>query len=142
MLMYQYHTKAEDKKGNVCWCLVLMKGNKSFRHITDSECIAGRGKHKLLCYEADLARATKHMHDSGTIHTDIKPRNAIRVSDGDIILFDLDATVQAGEGLSGKKKITAYISPEVARVEFQVQETLEHMNKEYNIMLNEKIFGC
>ena len=107
-----------------------MKGAKSLYDIIDSERIAGKECNKLRCYGLDLAQAINHMHEKGAVHTDIKPRNVVRTSDGDIKLIDLDASVSVGDVLTQKKKSTAYVSPEVAKVEFQVQESIVDLEQQ------------
>jgi len=118
--------------------LILTKGLKSLHQIIDTERIAGKNSDKIVEYGRDLAKAIKHMHDKDTIHADIKPRNVIRASDGDIKLIDLDASVEVGSPLTKKKKSTAFISPEVARIEFKPEETLEVVNKKLKEKRNKR----
>ena len=70
-----------------------MKGSKSVYHILDSENIAGNNTNWLQSYSVDLVLVIKHIHDRCTIHTGIKLRHVIHVTDGDIII-DLDITVK------------------------------------------------
>ena len=130
--LYRYHKGNEvlDEYGNKCYCLVMAKGTKSLHQIIDSERIAGRDVDTIQFYGKDVAKAIKHIHDKGYIHGDMKPRNVIRAPDGDMKAIDLDATVLIGEDLSNKKKSTAYISPEVARIEFPITESIEDLQKE------------
>lgn len=130
--LFRYHNGKGvlDEEDKQCQCLVLAKGTKSIHNIIDSERIAGREFDKIQFYGRDLAKAIQHMHNLNYIHGDIKPRNVIRASDGDIKIIDLDATVEIGKALSNKKKSTAYISPEVAAVEFRPTESIEDLQKE------------
>jgi len=123
--LYRYHEYKDETNEKDCYCLILAKGTKSLHHIIDSERIAGCNVDKIRNYGKDLAQAIQHMHEKkDCIHGDIKPRNIVRGSDGDIKLIDLDASVCLGDRLSSKPKSTAYISPEVAKIEFRPNEPL------------------
>jgi len=123
--LYRCHEYFDEKKKQNCYCLILAKGTKSLHLIIDSERIAGCDVDKIRMYGRDLAQAIQHMHEKkDCIHGDIKPRNIVRGSDGDIKLIDLDASVCLGDRLSSKPKSTAYISPEVAKIEFRPNEPL------------------
>jgi len=124
-----YHNDAKDKKEKKCWCLVLTKGAKSLYQIIDSERIAGINTDKLISCGVDFAKAIQHMHRKNMVHADIKPRNVIRHTDGDFKLIDLDASVEVGEELTGKKKSTAFMSPELAKAEFSPNESVEELMK-------------
>ena len=63
----------------------------------------------------------------------------IGASDGDIKLIDFNATVRVGKDLTNKKKSTANISPEVAKVGFYVTESLDNLVKLKNKRLEERI---
>jgi len=124
--LYRYHDGTEDMNGKTCWCLILAKGSKTLYQIINTERLIDID---TLCYYGkDLTKAIAHMHEKDTIHAYVIPQNIIRASDGDIKLIDFNATVRVGKDLTNKKKSTAYISPEVANVEFYVTESLDDLD--------------
>jgi len=135
--LYRHHDFLDGKNKVQRHCLILAKGAKSLHQIIDSEMIAGKDIDKIRCYGKGIAKAILHMHEKKNfIHCDIKPRNIIRTPAGDIKLIDLSVAVQIGEDLSSKSKSTAYISPEIAKIEFYENET-ENKN-ELSKQLKEK----
>ena len=75
----------------------MMKGSKSLHHIIDSEQIAGHKVDKIRSIGIDLGTAIQHLHGEGSIHGDMKSKNIVRASDGDIKLIDFDASVRIGQ---------------------------------------------
>jgi len=61
-----------------------------------------------------LTAALAHVHAAGVVHGDVKPRNAVRDSDGVLRLIDLDGAVRVGERGAGAKLSTAFAPPELA----------------------------
>ena len=69
----------------------------------------------------ELAQCLHHVHSCGYLHGDVKPRNIVRqkISEHDKRwkLIDLDGAVELGKALTGKERSTAYMPPELVKVE-------------------------
>lgn len=98
--------------GSFPFLVVMPAADKSLASIIDSERAGANWAKEARRASEQLARALASLHARGTLHGDVKPRNAVRVGN-EYFIIDMDASVPLGAPLS-EKRSTAFIPPEVA----------------------------
>ncbi|GBG30504.1 Protein kinase, putative [Hondaea fermentalgiana] len=73
-------------------CLVMPQGSRSLFEAINTERFAGRDLQKVRTIAYKIALAIQDLHNSGRIHGDIKPRNAVRVVPSKQHTFSYDET--------------------------------------------------
>ena len=98
------------------YVLVLEMGSTSLFLEMVSQRIAGHDDTKIRDTFRTVVECVAQLHSHGLIHSDIKPRNILRMPGGEILLCDLDAALRNREQRNDSfKHSSAYCPPELAR---------------------------
>ena len=76
---------------------------RNLLEIVVQEKIAGKDWVVVKNIFYDIVRCIEHMHGKGVIHSDIKPLNIMRMPEGNIVIIDLDASVDLNSVADGTK---------------------------------------
>jgi Leucine-rich repeat (LRR) protein len=98
------------------YVLVMEMGSASLFLEMVSQRIAGHNQLKVTNIFRTIVQRVQQLHSHLLIHSDIKPRNVLRMPDENIVLCDLDAALLIGTIRDETfKSSSAYCPPELAR---------------------------
>ena len=115
------------------YALVMKLGSTSLFHELQTQRIAGYDLKEIKKIFTDAVEKVQTLHDAGVIHSDLKPRNFLRM-DGTLMLCDMDAAVEMGkECVPDKKCSTAYCPPELAQHIFANGPTIKNIDATFDV---------
>ena len=109
--------EATQKSGYPPFLLVMENGGRSVWYKMGAERVAGVEPIAVFETFYEITKKVKALHNTGLIHSDLKPRNILESSEqrGRILLCDLDAAVEIGTLRPIDLKCsTGYVPPELA----------------------------
>jgi serine/threonine protein kinase len=89
--------------------IVMPAADRNLRAIMDSERITEPGRIKAMFQ--DVLHCVRYLHRRSIVHSDVKPRNLVRLGEA-MMIIDLDASALIGKEYSWSKKSSAYMPPE------------------------------
>jgi serine/threonine protein kinase len=101
------------------YTLVMEMGSASLFLEMVSQRIAGHDQNKVTAIFRTVVQRIQQLHSHSLIHSDIKPRNVLRMPNDNIVLCDLDAALPNGTLRDESFKCSsAYCPPELAQFLF------------------------
>ena len=101
------------------YVLVMEMGSASLFLELVSQRIAGHDEIKIKKVFHTIVQRVQQLHSHSIIHSDIKPRNILRMPDDNIVLCDLDSALPTGSIRDASYKCSsAYCPPELAQFLF------------------------
>jgi ankyrin repeat protein/serine/threonine protein kinase len=115
------------------YVLVMERGSTSLWHEIGTRRIGGYRPVIVRQIFIDAVVKVQALHNLGLIHSDLKPRNFLRI-DGALMLCDMDAALEIGkERAQDMKCSTAYCPPELAQHIFAGGPTIKNIDAAFDV---------
>jgi serine/threonine protein kinase/ankyrin repeat protein len=115
------------------YVLVMERGSTSLFHELQTQRLAGYNPDQIKNIFTDTVKKVQALHNLGLIHSDLKPRNFLRMN-GTLMLCDMDAALEIGkERTQDMKCSTAYCPPELAQCIFADGPTIKNIDAAFDV---------
>ena len=115
------------------YVLVMERGSTSLWHEIGTQRIGGYRPAVATKIFTDAVGKVQALHNVGLIHSDLKPRNFLRMN-GMLMLCDMDAALEIGkERTQDMKCSTAYCPPELAKHIFAGGPTIKSIDAAFDV---------
>jgi serine/threonine protein kinase len=98
----------------------MKAAERSLDRILAQENVAGKAWSQIKYIFSQIVNCVSHLHDQGILHADLKPLNIMRTTLGNMVLIDLDASIDLTGTMCLEGKVSsAFCPPEWAAMASQ-----------------------